>query len=124
MATLSDYGIVRMGARASTLQPDSATPGPCDTEQATILLLCLPSAGGSRNSSEGHSSLPVCNSAGPRVNQANTLVQPETTERAQRRLARGRGPDGVSRAAAARTARTSPTLLHLPGCAGVQGGTR
>lgn len=89
MAILTDYSIVRMGARASMLQPASAAPALCDTEQV-ILLLCLPLAGGNRTNSEAHSSLPVCNFEGPCANVSNTIVQPEMTKREQRGLAHGR----------------------------------
>ena len=82
MATLTNYSITRMGARVSMLQPASATPALCDTEQV-IILLCLPLAEGNSTNSEGHSSLPVCNFEGPRMNMPNTIVQPEMTKREQ-----------------------------------------
>lgn len=40
MAALTDYSIVRMGARASMLQPDSTTPVLCDTEQVSSSCDC------------------------------------------------------------------------------------
>lgn len=71
------------------LQPDSATPVLCDTEQV-IILLSLPLAGGNRNNSEGHSSSPVSYSEGPGMNTSNTTVQPEMTKREECRPAHGK----------------------------------
>lgn len=44
MATLTNYSIVRMGAQTPVLQPHSAAPALCDTQQV-IVLLHLPPAG-------------------------------------------------------------------------------
>lgn len=69
MAALTHYTIVRMGAGAAMLQPDSTTPVLCGTEQ-------VPSFGDCHEQRNRPSSwaqqLLVCNSESPRVNTSNT----------------------------------------------------
>lgn len=40
MATLTNYSIVRMGARTPVSQPDSAAPALWDTQQVIVLPAC------------------------------------------------------------------------------------
>lgn len=71
MAALTDYSIVRMGARAWMLQPDSTIPVLCDTEQMSSSCDCHEQR---NRTSSGTQQLLVCNTENPAMNTSNTCT--------------------------------------------------